>query len=561
MSMMLSFILALSLSMLILPMLIKHAAAWGLLDAPDTRKHHVGLVPRVGGLAIAIGTLLSATIWSFADVAYVGFLLGSLVIVLFGLLDDRNNLDYRLKFAGQIAAAIIVTGFGIQLTILPFITAEIVPAVLIVLTVLFLLASTNAFNLLDGLDGLAAGCGILSLAAIGVLSLTSVEGGSVVFIAAAALGGILGFLRYNTHPAIVYMGDAGSQFLGFSIGALAILLIERSGGQYSPALVLPLLGLPIIDTALVMVTRIREGRSPFSPDRNHIHHRLLARGLTHREAVAAIYLAQTMLVVSAIIFRGHSELDIVLVYAATCLACAAGYFLLRRRPTPTSAPAHNLTAHHAPARLYSSWVELIRVWLIRYIAASLIVYLLAGAVILEAMTIDMGIIALACAALAVALGLWRRMAMISARLISYLAVISISYLSGVTPDLPWLNSIVFYMWLGSIAMAIALVMASRVRNLFNPSPQDLLTILVVLAVVAFPAVMTDQSVIASTAVRALVFLYACEVLIMVRPGRAPLLSFIGAISLVLLAMFHGALTVETSTMTSDAVEDPKYEET
>lgn len=558
MSMMLSFLLALSLSMLVLPMLIKHAATWGLLDAPDARKHHVGLVPRVGGLAIAIGTLLSATIWSFADAAYVGFLLGSLVIVLFGLLDDRNDLDYRLKFAGQIAAAIIVASFGIQLTILPFITVDIAPAVVVVLTVLFLLASTNAFNLLDGLDGLAAGCGILSLAAIGVMSLTSVEGGSVVFIAAAALGGILGFLRYNTHPAIVYMGDAGSQFLGFSIGALAILLIERSGGQHSPALVLPLLGLPVIDTALVMVTRIREGRSPFSPDRNHIHHRLLARGLSHREAVAAIYLAQTMLVVSAIIFRSHSELVIVSVYAAICFTCAVGYSLLRRRPASTSVQARNFTDQQALAR--SSWVELIRVWLIRYVAASLIVYLLAGAVMFEAMTIDMGIIALACAALAVMLGIWRRMAMISARLISYLAVISISYLSGTSPDLPWLNSIVFYMWLGSIAVAIALVTASRARKLFNPSPQDLLALLVVLAIVVFPAVMTDQPVIASTAIRALVFLYACEVLIMVRPGRAPLLGLIGAISLVLLAMFHGTLTVETSIMTNDVAEYSKHVE-
>lgn len=184
------------------------------------------------------------------------------------------------------------------------------------------------------------------------------------------------------------------------------------------------------------------------------------------------------------------------------------------------------------------WAELMRVWLIRYVAVSLIVYLLAGSIMLTAMTIDMSVVALACMALVIMLGIWRRMATISARLISYLAVISVSYLSGLSTDLSWTNSIAFYLWLGSIAIAIALVMASRARNLFNPSPQDLLMILVVLAIVAFPAFIADQSVIASTAVRALVFLYSCEVLIMVRPSRIPVLGLIGAISLVLLAMLQ-----------------------
>jgi UDP-GlcNAc:undecaprenyl-phosphate GlcNAc-1-phosphate transferase len=444
------------------------------------------------------------------------------------------------------------------LTVLPFFGGDMAPAILIPLTVIFLLASTNAFNLLDGLDGLAAGCGILSLAAIGVLALTSLEGGSVIFIAAAALGGILGFLRYNTHPAIVYMGDAGSQFLGFSIGALAILLIEGSGGQLSPVLALPILGLPVIDTAMVMATRIREGRSPFSPDRKHIHHRLLARGLSHREAVAAIYLAQTMLVLSAIVFRDRSDLVIASVYAATCLICATGYFLLRRRATAVapSSPAADIASRSQAMPRQSPRVEFLRVWLVRYVAASLTAYLLAGAVLLDSATIDIGIIALACAALAVALGFWSRLAFISARLTSYLAVISISYLSALAPDLAWVNSLFFYAWLASVALAMALVMASRARNLFNPSPQDLLAVLVVLAIVALPAIITDQSVIASGAVRALVFLYACEVLITVRPSRASVLGFVGAASLALLAVLHDLPGLDTPDDVADVAGEP-----
>ena len=210
-------------------------------------------------------------------------------------------------------------------------------------------------------------------------------------------------------------------------------------------------------------------------------------------------------------------------------SCAGAVLSHRRAPSPLELAAAQTTL---------PWIELSRVWLIRYIAASLILYLLAGAVMLEAMSLDMSVIALASAALALMLGVWRRTAMISARLTSYLAVISLSYLSGLSTDLSWMNSVAFYLWLGSIAIAIALVMASRARNLFKPSPQDLLTILVVLAIVAFPALITDQSVIASTAVRALIFLYACEVLIMVRPSRASVLGMIGAISLVLLAMLQ-----------------------
>lgn len=540
MDMMLSFILALSLSTVVLPVLMRNAATWHLLDVPDARKRHVGLIPRVGGIAIAIGTLLSATVWSFADTAFIGFLLGSLVIVVFGLLDDRSNLDFRVKFGGQIIAALIVAGFGIQLSDLPFLEGQIITAIMVPLSVLFLLASTNAFNLLDGLDGLAAGCGILSLAAIGVLALTFVDGGSVVFVAAAALGGILGFLRYNTHPAIVYMGDAGSQFLGFAIGALVLLLIQRSAGEISPAIMLPILGLPIIDTLLVMAIRLREGRSPFSPDRNHIHHRLLALGLSHREAVAAIYLAQSTLVASAIVLRGQSDLLIACVYAGICLTFAGGYLILdRHRKAGVAAPA--APGGPAPAQLAERpkpALELARTWLVRYIAASVTLYMLVGALILGPVTTDVSIVALCCAGITVVFGLQPRLIAVTTRLASYLAVIYVGYLSAFSSAAPWLDSIPFYIWLGTIALSISIVMASKARNLFKPSTQDLLTILVVIAMVALPAIISDRSVIAAIAVRTLVFLYACELLITGNSSNASRLGFVAVLSLVILATLN-----------------------
>jgi hypothetical protein len=270
-----------------------------------------------------------------------------------------------------------------------------------------------------------------------------------------------------------------------------------------------------------------------------------------------------MLVVSAIVFRNQPDLVIVSVYAAVCLICGTGYFLLRRRTrvAAPSSPAADIASGSGAVLRKSSTVESLRVWLVRYIAVSLIAYLLAGAVILDSATIDIGIIALASATLAVALGFWSRMAMISGRLTSYLAVISISYLSALDPDLAWVNSIYFYAWLASIALAMALVMASRARNLFDPSPQDLLAVLVVLAIVALPAIIMDQSAIASGAVRALVFLYSCEVLITVRPSRVSVLRIVGATSLALLALLHGIPDMETPEDIGDVAGETNHERT
>ena len=504
---------------------------WGFIDAPDARKHHVGLIPRVGGIAIALGTLLSATMWSFADTAYVGFLAGSLVIVVFGMLDDRNNLDFRIKFGGQIIAALIVAAFGIRLQTLPFFGVEALTVLLVPLTVLFLLASTNAFNLLDGLDGLAAGCGILSLATIGVLALTLIDGGSVVFIAAAALGGILGFLRYNTHPAIVYMGDAGSQFLGFAIGALALLLIERSGGAIHPAIVSAdpgpsdhryparhdraYAGRPL---ALLARSQSHPSSSPFSwPEPSRGSRRHLSGPSDARS------------------FRHHSpELVRPRHRRRVCdhlrsLGALAFLALRRQRRAEYN---HGDRIHQvseqtvkAAAVAPATRPSLQRIWLLRYLAVSAAAYMFGGALLVRGVTTDIAVIALLCAGAAVIFGMWPRAVTLTTRLAAYVAVIYVSYLSVQAPAGTLINEIAFYAWLGTVALALVIIMASTSRDLFQLSTQDLLTVLVVLAMVAMPAMMSDKSMIAAIAVRALVFLYACELIISLKPVKAPNLGF------------------------------------
>ena len=538
MSTILSFIIALSVSTLALPVLIRNAATWRLLDIPDARKLHVGLIPRVGGIAIVLATLLSTLIWSIRDGSSMALLIGALVIALFGLLDDRNNLDYRIKFGGQIIGAVIVVAAGIQLHDVPFIPdALLPPAVLAVLTVIFLLATTNAFNLVDGLDGLAAGCGGLSLAAIAALSLAVAADDGILLVAAAALGGILGFLRYNTHPALVYMGDAGSQFIGFTIGALALLLLAHGDNNLSPSLILPILGLPVIDTAMVMAIRLKNGHSPFSPDRNHIHYQLLSIGLKHHQAVSVIYLMQAALVSSAILLREQSDAAILGIYGAIVSTGFMVYGIARAlQNVRTTLPRAKIDATGTAQR--NPRLSQMRRYLLGYIGWCLVLYLVGGAFAADAVSLDISVLAFCCASLTAVQLIWPRLTIPIVRLCTYVAAIYVSYLNSTSMVSGSLNSIMFYIWLGSVAVAILLMTLLAPRNRFELSTQDLLALLMVLGIVALPIAGFDRSLIAVTAICAITFIYACEALLSLAPAKARRIGLIATASLLTITTLH-----------------------
>lgn len=315
-----SFLLALFVSMLLIPPLMRAAGRLGFVDVPDARKVHAHIVPRIGGIAMVCGTLLSLLLWLPLDRQVIAFVAGVIIIAGFGIWDDRYDLDYRLKFCGQLLAILLVVVYGgVTIQHIPFWQAESLPAfVSIPLTVFVLLGITNAINLSDGLDGLAGGTSLLSIGMIGLLAYRTDD--TVVVLAAITLmGSLLGFLRYNTYPATVFMGDGGSQFLGFSAGVLAILLTQGDQPLLSSALPLLLLGLPILDTLYVMGQRIARGQSPFLADKNHIHHKLLSLGLDHYEAVLLIYLVQSALVMSAYFLCYESDFLILAIYAAFSL--------------------------------------------------------------------------------------------------------------------------------------------------------------------------------------------------------------------------------------------------
>jgi len=522
MEIILGFFLALFLSILLMPVLMKYAGRWKLVDAPDPRKSHEGLIPRVGGIGIAIAAAIPAVLWAHHDEVLLGYLAGAGMIVLFGMLDDRFNLDFRIKLLGQAVPAIIASASSICIYHLPLFGLDPVPGWIgHVVTVVFLLAVTNAFNLLDGLDGLAAGCAILTLMAIGLLALRVTGGTDIVLIAVAVIGGVLGFLRYNTHPAMVFMGDAGSQFLGFTIGILAILLMEHTRNVWSPAIVLPILGLPILDTAMVMVLRIRDGRSPFLPDRNHIHHKLLTIGLKHHQAVALIYGVQALMILSAWLLRFENDGLVLAVYGLICAGCILGYRFARRwrntgAPAAAMAPGTTPPAH---AR-WRGWGRHIRRAAIRYVEWSVAGYLIIGAGVARSVPSDISALALglAGAATMVALAL-PRFATPAIRIAAYLAAIYVSYLGATSPEFPWLNAIEFNLWLTSVAGALAAIVILSPRDQFQFSPLDLLIVLVLLAALTVPIPFIDQTVLTRILLRSLVMLYACELLLSFRKTR------------------------------------------
>lgn len=321
MALFLSFLTAMFVTMLLIPPLIRSAERWNIVDIPDAaRKVHSQTIPRIGGVAMVCGALLPVMMWLPFAREITAFLVGALLILAFGVWDDRVNLSYRVKFAGQLLAVAVVVGYGhIAFQHLPFASeAQLGWYVSVPVTVFFLLGVTNAINLSDGLDGLAGGTALLSIGAIAVLAFMG-DNLPVALMSLAVIGSILGFLRFNTHPARVFMGDAGSQFLGFTAGVLAIMLTQHGHAAVSAALPLLLLGWPLLDTATVMVQRIHAGRSPFSADKNHLHHKLLRMGFAHHEAVFVAYVAQSGLVLLAYYLRFESD---ALVLMAFVLASA-----------------------------------------------------------------------------------------------------------------------------------------------------------------------------------------------------------------------------------------------
>ncbi|HWM65928.1 MAG TPA: MraY family glycosyltransferase [Steroidobacteraceae bacterium] len=516
MQLFLAFVVALSVTAALIPLLARWAPAIGLTDAPGPRKVHSAPVPRVGGLAMAAGLFVATLLTVELSPPVQGLLLGLLVLVLFGLWDDRVNLSYGAKFAGQVIAVGICMFVGdINIGALTFGGINAVPpAISTLITFVFLIGITNAINLADGLDGLAGGMALLCLCAIALFSVAS-GNTAVTAIALIEAGAVLGFLRFNTHPARVFMGDCGSQMLGLSVGALALLATQGETCALSAALPLLLLGLPIMDTLTVMLTRIRAGRSPFTADRNHLHHRLLNLGFEHREAVFLIYLLQVALVLLAYFLRFELDSQIILTFCAF----AAGVLWLLQRATRSGWRLR----HVPPVVGIRSYVvgtqsaERIPTLALSVMITCLAVYVLTVVISSGHVGMDLGVLCSGLLLTLLLLTTWRaeRSLVWFERGVAYMSVVLLVYLDQTTPHKPPLLTTLSWTFI-AITGAAALVrfMLSPTRR-FELTTLDVIVIFVALVLPNLPGSLSLPSDLPGGIAKAVILLYVVEMLLTV----------------------------------------------
>ena len=337
----LAFMIALGVALFLTPVVISFARRTGALDAPDARKVHVRPIPRIGGIGIYAAFMVSVLVqMSISDLSpelmtsLWGLLAGGTIIVAIGIIDDYRDLPAKVKLLGQIfAACVLVIGFDVRIDVITdplgdFIYLEYfaIPA-----TIFWVVGLTNTVNLIDGLDGLAAG--VSSIAAVTIF-LVAIEEGIpfVAMITAALAGAAIGFLYYNFNPARIFMGDTGSMFLGFMLAGISVIGAVKSAATI--ALIVPILalGLPILDTTFAIVRRARNHRPIFKPDKGHLHHRLLAHGFTQKQAVLLMYVVSALFGLCALALTAVSTqaaLLIIIIVAAAVFIGARKLGILR----------------------------------------------------------------------------------------------------------------------------------------------------------------------------------------------------------------------------------------
>ena len=326
----LALLAALVISFLMTPVVKTFAYKVGAVDVPkDARRMHKVPIPRLGGLAIFIGFMVSVLI--LGNVRGNGqmqsILLGSVIIVVLGVVDDIMALPAMLKFVVQIAAALIpaLNGVVIQAFSNPNIFSDSLYWVLgplsVPFTVLWIVAITNAVNLIDGLDGLANGVSAISATTMLVIALLASEA-QVAIVMAALVGACVGFMPYNLNPAKMFMGDTGATFLGYILATMSIQGLFKFYAVISFAVPFLILGLPIFDTTFAFIRRLAHGQSPMHADRGHIHHRLIDMGLNQKQAVATLYVISAMLGLSAVVLTTGGEQKAMLFFATLCIVGA-----------------------------------------------------------------------------------------------------------------------------------------------------------------------------------------------------------------------------------------------
>ncbi len=523
-----SFITSLFICMALIPPLQLNAGRWRFMDLPGERKVHANPIPRIGGIAFGFAALMSILFWVPSD-PIIAPVLGSAAILLgFGIWDDRANLNYRTKLLGQLLAVLVVVVLGhIRFEQIPFFYEEEAPLWLTIpLTVIFLVGASNAVNLSDGLDGLAGGLAFLSFAGIAYLAYLSHDT-TVLVLAAGFLGGLLGFLRYNTYPARIFMGDAGSQLLGFSMGILVLLMGDPARDPFPLSIGLLLLGLPFLDTLAVMRQRLAKGRSPFIGDRNHVHHKLLALGLSHYEAVIAIYGIQAVMVGLAYLLRWQSDILILTVYGAFATAMFALFVSTERRRVPLSVASSGRVLSDTKLARAGLWLSDMAP---RFLAVVVPLFLVANVFLPGHVPADVGVAALGLFVVVIA-GPWF-MPQYHSHFVRgglYVGSAFLMYMGEQSGMLDiWPIYVTHNTLLAIIAILVVLSMRFSRSNRFQTTPLDYLMVFFALIVPLLPEMRADMPTLSILAAKLIVLYFSFELLIHTFTDR---LKHLGLVSL------------------------------
>ena len=319
-------ILALGVAMLIsfiaTPLVKKLAYKVGAVDIPkDNRRMHDHPIPRMGGLAIFIGCVISILLFADVDRSLRGILIGACIIVAVGVVDDAHPLGAGVKFILQIVSALIAVWHGVVIQTIanPFFFSDTLywnfGIWAVPITVIWIVAVTNSVNLIDGLDGLADG--VSTIGAFTMLIIALMMGDlEIAVITAALVGACVGFIPYNRNPAKIFMGDTGSTFLGFMLATVSVIGLFKLYAVISFIVPFIILGFPIFDTASAFTRRILKGQNPMKADRSHTHHKLIDMGMNQKQAVATLYMVAGVLGLCAVMIVTSGYIKVILSVAA-----------------------------------------------------------------------------------------------------------------------------------------------------------------------------------------------------------------------------------------------------
>ena len=332
-NMLIAFFLAAITAAIVTPLSIKLAHRVGAVDEPkDARKIHTKAMPRMGGFSFIVGffvaiiyTLLTAEV--AVNVNLWGFFLGLAIVTSIGFLDDVYHIKPWQKLLGQVIAAVLVIISGLRICYIniPFLSIYGLNDVLsVILTFFWIIGVTNALNLIDGLDGLAGGVSAISALSLTVVFILNGASELAILLVVALLGGIMGFLPFNFNPAKTFMGDMGSNFLGFMLATLSMLGMAKTYTFMTIIVPVVILGLPIFDTLFAMTRRILKHQSIMQADRGHIHHRLIDAGLSQRQAVIVLYGVTALLGILAVIILESSIWKILILVAILAILSVIG---------------------------------------------------------------------------------------------------------------------------------------------------------------------------------------------------------------------------------------------